>query len=200
MFIEPSIPKTNDTSNTKDIIIEANIPAASLNDLKGKYNISAERLVDLLDYYFSPFDLEAIEEYVANQVNENILEEDLDVSPSTLLDKVSDNDLKDMAKDAGVKLSGKESKDEIKGMVKVLAGATEAKKSTNEAGFSAEYIGGYKADIYVKLAEKVDIDAYSNEIRDILSQNLSKGVVEEVLISELPKNLFESKKLSKFAR
>ena len=52
--------------------------------------------------------------------------EDIDMSPDNLLNKVNDNDLKNLVKSAGVKLSGSENKDELVGMAKVLATQNES--------------------------------------------------------------------------
>lgn len=199
-IIEPTITRTD----IEHRVIESCIPAASLQDICNKYEISNQFLVVLLNNYFSASELSNIEEYICRQidVDMDVIEESIDLSPDAMLDKMNPRELKGMVKDAGMDLSGKESKEELTGMVKVLA-KKESKELEVEGGFDAEYIGGYRADVYIKLAEKVDVDELADEIKKSLSTGgplLDKAEVKNVSISQLPKNLFENKKLSKFIR
>ena len=198
-IIEPTI-----VNESKLRIVEATIPAAALSDILVKYDISQKLLLDLLDRYFSSEELKEIEEYIVKQLDLDVLEEAIDTSTDTLINKLPSNELKNMVKSAGVKLTGSESDSELKGMVKVLS---KDESLVREGKTDADFIGGYQADVYIKLYKDVDVDELASEIESCLANNsgteiLSQGEIKQVMITTLPKSLFESKrtKLSKFVK
>lgn len=198
-MIEPTIKVEN-----KNRVIEAIIPAACLKDIQIKYELSSDLLIKILDKYFSQFELEAIEEFVAREIDADVMNEAIDTSTNTLLDKVPANEIKNMVKDAGVELSGKESDDELKGMVKALA---------TEAPISPDSIGGYEVIMHLKATKPTDhfadhdhIDATADTIVKLIDDcqegDLDGLVVDNIRLMGVPKSLFEVKavKLSKFLR
>lgn len=204
-MIEPTI-----TTENLHRTVEANIPVATLPDILNKYNISESTLIKLLTFYFSSYQLKEIDEYICRELDADVLYEGIDTDPDTLINKLPSNELKSMVKSAGVTLKGNESKEELTGMVKALSkdeacNSDEDKEVKTEGGLLPEYIGGYKADVYLKLPEDVDVDTLASEIEESLKQAspdscLKKASVENISITQLHKGLFETKKRSKFAK
>lgn len=95
----------------------------SLVDVVNELGISAQTALEMLDNYLSSDEISRIEDYLKTECDyEEPLNESVDnVDPDSLLDKISDNELKNIAKSAGVPLKGSESKEELTGMVKALS-------------------------------------------------------------------------------
>lgn len=144
MFLQPNAPK----SIKKEQISS---DCTYLSAVKEKYDISDKLLIELLDNYFSADEIREIDKFVSDELDmnqdyeveskscsecdtlttkpedsEEVLVEESEVSTDELLDKVSDNDIKKLVQDNGVKLDGSESSEELKGMAKALAATNES--------------------------------------------------------------------------
>lgn len=95
----------------------------SLVDIVDELGISAQTALEMLDNYFSSEEIGRLEEYFKTELDyeEPLNESTNNVDPDSLIDKISDNELKNIAKSAGVPLKGNESKEELTGMVKALS-------------------------------------------------------------------------------
>lgn len=98
----------------------------SLQDILEYTGISEETLIEVIDKYLPTSTIQDIYNTVLDDFDIDVIDEGLDMSPDSLIDKISDSDLKNMVKSSGVKLKGNESGDELKGMVKALASVDES--------------------------------------------------------------------------
>lgn len=111
----------------------------SLKDIMYNLEISANMLLDMLDNYLSNEAIADFDEYCHKELD--IVTENVDLSPDNLLSKVSDTDLKNMVKSAGVELKGNESKEELTGMAKALANKSESKlKRKKGVGLTSKFL------------------------------------------------------------
>lgn len=111
----------------------------SLKDIMYNLEISANSLIEMLDNYLSNEDIVNFDEYCRKELD--IITENVDLSPDNLLSKVSDTDLKNMVKSAGVQLKGNESKEELTGMAKALANKSESKlKRKKGIGLTSKFL------------------------------------------------------------
>ena len=113
----------------KYVVTEATTTrVTSLKEVLNVLDISAQTLVNTLDKYFSDNDLATILAYTAKELDVDIEPVTEELNPEKLLDKVPDNELRDIVKSSGVNLKGDESKEELTGMVKALAATNESVK------------------------------------------------------------------------
>lgn len=133
----------------------------------------------------------------------NIVKEE--ISNDEILNQIPEAGLKNLLKSAGVKLAGNESEDELKGMYKMIPKTENIIRRTNrlariykEGRLTPEAIGGYQLNVYLRTDGPRDIDELAKCVESAINEHTNKEncqlngtKVEEVIVNELHKSIFE---------